>query len=131
MSRHGRLNHSIRWVALLALMLATLAPGVAHALRHLRGETMPWSQLCSATGAKRVVFEWQADDTGSSPRAHAFEQHCAWCLLQPGDAAAPPRATGIVVRNDLATTQPALRPLEPRSRTAWYRAPPRAPPLTA
>ncbi len=125
------MNRSVRWAALLALLLATLAPGVAHALRHLRGETMPWSQLCSATGAKRVVFEWRADDTGSSPRAHTFEEHCAACLLHPGDGCAPPPAAHIVLRNDLASALPSLRPLEPRSLSAWYRAPPRAPPLSA
>jgi len=131
MSSLGRLSRSIRWAALLALMLATLAPGVAHALRHLRGETMPWSQLCSATGSKRLVFEWQADDTGSSPRAHTFEQHCAACLLHQGDGAAPPIAAGIVLRNELGSALPALRALEPRPPSPWYRAPPRAPPLTA
>jgi DUF2946 family protein len=131
MSHQGRLNRSLRWTALLALLLATLAPGVAHALRHLRGETMPWSQLCSATGAKRVVFEWRADDTGSTPRVHTFEEHCAACLLHAGDAATPPAAAGFVVRNDLRSALPAPRPLEPRSLSAWYRAPPRAPPLTA
>ncbi|HET7524421.1 MAG TPA: DUF2946 family protein, partial [Burkholderiaceae bacterium] len=86
-----RLNRSTRWATLLALLLATLAPSVAHALRHVRGETMPWSVLCSATGGKLVLFESQAGEPGSAPHAHAFEK-CAFCALHQGGWAPPAAA---------------------------------------
>ena len=130
MSRHGRFNRSIHWAALLALMLATLAPGVAHALRHLRGETMPWSQLCSATGAKRVVFEWQSDDPGSSPRAHTFEP-CLFCALHHGGWAPPPVAAAIVLRADQQAFAPVARMPQAHRSLAWPAALPRAPPRPA
>lgn len=121
----------VRWATLLALTLATLAPGVSHALRNQRGDTMPWSQLCSASGGKRVVFESQAGETGSMPRTHAFE-HCASCALHL-DAHAPPKAPAgaWVLRSDLAHALPAPLPGATPTAHAWPAAQPRAPPLSA
>jgi hypothetical protein len=120
----------LRWAALLALMLATLAPGVAHALRHLRGDTMPWSQLCSATGAKRVVFGWEAGDDESTPRAHAFEQ-CISCALHHDGSAPPAAADTVVLRAELAYAGPPLFLRAPWPQHAWRSAQPRAPPAQA
>jgi len=121
-----RVDRRIRQYVLLALLLATLAPSVAHALRHLRGESMPWSQLCSATGSKRVVFDWQADGQ-PSPRVHAFEQ-CPSCVLQHGAWAPPPVAAAAALRADLQTSGSAPRLIEPRLSPAWHPAQSRAPP---
>ena len=131
MSRTGRLHHGIRWAALLAFVLATLAPGIAHALRHARGDTLPWSQLCSATGGKRVLFESQAGEPGSAPHAHAFEQ-CAFCALHQGGWAPPPTAAANALRSDLraAAALPQHAALA-RPRLVWLAAQPRAPPRHA
>ena len=130
MLRKRWVDRCIRWTTLWALALATLAPSVAHDLRHLRGEAMPWSQLCSATGSKRVVFEWQAGGDESTPRAHAFEQ-CASCALHH-DGSAPPAAPDVVVlRADLGHAAPLLFLHAPRPQHAWRTAQPRAPPAQA
>jgi len=130
MSRPRPFDRCIRWATLWALLLATLAPGVAHALRQLRGETMPWAQLCSATGSKRVVFGWEAGDGESSPSTHAFE-HCISCALHH-DGSAPPVALDLLVlRADLAHAVPLLLLHAPRPQHAWRSAQPRAPPAQA
>jgi hypothetical protein len=127
MHRRHILDRGARWFTLLALLLATLAPGVAHALRHARGEVMPWSQLCSATGGKRIVFEQPAG--GSAQRqAHAFE-HCVYCALHH-DASAPAGvAPALPLRADLshAAVIPASAALPgaPQEPAASARAPPR------
>ena len=123
-----RVDRQVRQYVLLALLLATLAPSVAHALRLLRGESMPWSQLCSATGSKRVVFDWQADGQ-PSPRAHDSEQ-CAGCLLHQAGSAPPPVAATLALRADLQTSRPAPRSAAPRPSPAWHPAQARAPPQT-
>jgi hypothetical protein len=130
MSRRGRLNRSVRWAALLALLLATLAPSVAHALRHLRGETMPWSQLCSATGGKRVVFGWEDKERGSGVRTHAFES-CGLCALHSGGWAPTPAAASVALRIDLRGSAPTGRPSPAWRQLPWSAALPRAPPQRA
>jgi hypothetical protein len=121
------LNRATRWAALLALVLATLAPGIAHALRHARGDTLPWSELCSATGGKRVLFDSQTGVPGSPPHAHAFEQ-CTLCALHLGSWAPPPVAATHALRSDLRTTAPVVPPVLQQPRLAWLAAQPRAPP---
>lgn len=129
MSRSRYLDRCIRWTTLLALLLATLVPGVAHALRHVRGETMPWSQLCSATGAKRIVLEMPAS---GSPLAqdHAFD-HCVYCTLHHDGAAPSTTGAGLVLRGDLAMAAPMPLQQAKRPWFAWHHAPARAPPFDA
>ena len=128
MSRHGRSNRTLRWAALLALLLATLAPSVAQALRHARGEIfLPWSQLCSATGGRRVVFEPLSDDPGSNARGHVLEQ-CRVCAAQHGGWAPPPAAPIVALRADLRALAATPHPLPAWVPFAWLLAQPRAPP---
>jgi hypothetical protein len=127
MSRHGCSNRTLRWAALLALLMATLAPSVAQALRHARGEILPWSQLCSATGGKRVVFEPQSDDPGSNARSHRLEQ-CGVCATQHGGWAPPSAAPIVALRADLQALAPMPHPLPASVLFAWLLAQPRAPP---
>lgn len=129
MSRPRWLDRCTRWTTLLALLLATLAPSVAHALRHARGETMPWSQLCSATGSKRIVLEMPAD--GSPPaQGHAFD-HCVVCALHHDSSAPPAVSAGLLLRGDLAAAAPTLLLRSPSPLFVWHRAQPRAPPFNA
>lgn len=127
MSRLTWLNRCTRWTALVALVLATLAPSVAHALRHVRGEMLPWSQICTTTGAMRQVIVTGDDGVPSESRAHAFEQ-CVYCALQHGNAAPPPSSALPIEPGRLAQPVPALVLHAPRPLFAWSAAQPRAPP---
>jgi hypothetical protein len=126
MLRRHTFHRGARWVTLLALLLATLAPGVAHALRHARGEVMPWSQLCSATGGKRIVLAQSADGSPLQ-QAHAFE-HCVYCALHH-DASLPALpAARTPLRADLAHAQAVPAPAVPHAAAPWRAALARAPP---
>jgi hypothetical protein len=118
-------HRPIRWATLLALVLATLAPSVAHALRHARGEWLPLSVICSATGSRRVQLPGQEP----GHKAHTFE-HCAACAVQCGMAPPAPLAAGTALRNDLAHAQPhaapTAAPAPQPNRQALARAPPQA-----
>jgi len=125
-----RLMRRIQWAALLALLLATLAPSVAHALRHARGERLPWSALCSATGARRVVFELPAGNPTATNATHAFDQ-CTYCALHH-DGFAPLAANALPpLRNDLVAAElpRVARAIAPHD--VWPAAPPRGPPALA
>jgi len=130
MSRLRPFDRWVRWATLLALALATLAPGVSHALRHARGESMPWSVLCSATGMKRVVLDVSVDGQTSQQHAHAFH-HCSACALHHDCAAPPQAADAVALRADVAHRAPALFLHAPRPLHAWHGTQPRAPPALA
>jgi hypothetical protein len=124
-----RLMRRIQWAALLALLLATLAPSVAHALRHARGERMPWSTVCNATGAKRVVFDLPAGDARATAATHAFD-HCAYCALHHDGFAPLAAGPTAPLRDDLAVARPAVAgAVAPHG--AWPAAPARGPPRPA
>lgn len=127
MSRPTWLNRCTRWTTLVALVLATLAPGIAHALRHERGQAVPWQEICTATGAMRVVA---VDDNGAPAQAHAFEQ-CLTCLLHHGASAPPPAWAALSLVEPASAVEKSLLLSAPRLPFAWRAAQPRAPPWLA
>ena len=128
MRRPTPFDRGARWVTLLALLLATLAPGVAHALRHARADVLPWSVLCSATGSKRVVLQQRADGESPLQPAHAFE-HCAACALHLDASLPAPALAAAPLRADLAHSCIGVAQTAPAALLPWHAAPARAPPL--
>lgn len=125
MSRLRPSDRWVHWATLLALVLATLAPGVSHALRHQRGDTMPWSELCSANGGMRRVQLPVGPALDEAP--HAFE-YCSACGLHLQAAPPPSAPSTAVARGDLAHQAPAALLHAPRTLHAWSSALARAPP---
>lgn len=124
MRRVTWLDRFTRWATLWSMVLATLAPGIAHALRHERGQGLPWQEICTTTGAMRTVA---VNDDGTPVHAHAFEQ-CLTCLLHHGGSAPPPSMPAVVVFEPLAEPVPRLFLHASQPLFAWHRAQPRAPP---
>jgi hypothetical protein len=114
------------WIAVVAVLMAALAPSISHALGTNDGAT--WVEICTAAGAKWVKAGGQIGDKSPVPSgAHALD-HCPYCSLH-ADAIAIPAAP--------AATVPVLRPAHdlpigflaaPRTLHAWVSAQPRAPP---
>jgi hypothetical protein len=103
MPRSTGFDRCARWATLLALVLATLAPSVAHALRFARGDVAPWTTLCSATGSKRLVVDGRLDGTGDTTAEHRSAL-CTGCLAALGALAPPPT---VVVAVSLAAGAPS------------------------
>ena len=127
MARRTWLHCCTRWTTLVALVLATLAPSIAHALRAERGPVVSWQRICSATGAMRVV---PVDDRGAPVRSHAFEQ-CLTCLLHHGASAPPPALRALPAVAPAVVTGPPLSQPVPLLLALWRVAQPRAPPTLA
>ncbi len=119
---HRRLTS---WIAALAILLASLAPALSHALASATGSN--WVEICTTQGSKWI----QAGEDGSErapASGHALE-HCPYCSLH-----AP--ALGLPPTTDLAQPLPGLCHEVPlaflsaqRTLHAWVSALPRAPPL--
>jgi hypothetical protein len=69
------------WLALLAVLLATLAPHVSFALP-VKGSDV-WIEVCSHQGTKLVKLDGGETQFPSTPTAK-HPGHCAFCLSHAG-----------------------------------------------
>lgn len=114
------LRRRLAWVLLCALVVASLAPGVARALAFAQGQFAPWSVVCSAPSDAPTPADHDA--------AHLME-HCAWCGLHADTLAPPPVASAVLQHPALRQSVPALFLHAPRPLPAWATAQARAPPV--
>jgi len=108
---------TIAWLAMLALVVAALAPVLTRGL-----VSDAWGQVCSA-GAKAATG-------GGSPVPaddHAAA-HCPYCALQLPALGPPPAPVLLPIMRAAALAQPALPQGLQRQVRLWHQANPRAPP---
>ena len=75
------------WIAIFAILLAALAPGIARALSSPRQQAMPWTDICTVVGAKAVRDAALQSDSGQHDGA-GFK-HCPFCLNHAGHFVLP------------------------------------------
>lgn len=113
------------WIAVLAVLMAALAPAISDALGD--PNKAPWVEVCTTQGSK--WFNAQIESTGdSTPELGHTLDHCPYCPVHAN-------AVGIWCAPLQAVPAPALAPsvlhaflAAPRTVHAWLSAPPRAPP---
>ena len=118
---HSRLTS---WIAALAILLASLAPSLSHALASATGAS--WVEICTAQGAKWI----QADEDGAEPAPASANvlEHCPYCSLQAPTLGLPPATGWSQPPLRLAQELPLAFLAAPRTLHAWLSAQPRAPP---
>lgn len=115
------------WIALCAMLMATLAPAVSQAL----GSGPSWIEVCTAQGSRWVA---SADDDASStpkPSGEHLLEHCPYCSLHTPALGLPPSPMRMLPADPLGRAVPQAFLSAPRTLHAWVRAQPRAPPLAA
>ncbi|HNW61578.1 MAG TPA: DUF2946 domain-containing protein [Piscinibacter sp.] len=118
---HRRLT---TWIAALAILLASLAPSLSHALGSVNGSS--WIEICSSQGSKWV--EDGSDGTSSVPAAgHAFE-HCAFCSTHAPALGLPPSPALAPFPIEGHGSFPPAFYAAPRTQHVWVSSRPRAPP---
>lgn len=123
MQRLCRHRQLATWVTLVALVLATLAPGIARALSFAQGELAPWGQICSVNDK----LTESRSGTPAEPSAHLLD-HCPFCSLHSDTVDLPPAPIAIADAALLGHAVPQLFLEAPRTLHAWASAQPRAPP---
>ena len=116
------------WLAVLALLLAALAPTLAQAVV-ATSDRSDWVQICSASGMVWIKAESSAAGTESAPLADMGMQ-CPWCLthspatgLPPAVASGATPTVAVPIPGHFMTAEPPVG--------VWTAAPARAPPLTS
>lgn len=114
------------WVAVLALLMAALAPAISHALRTRDGASA--IEVCSSLGARWVLPDGSSTDpVPPAGQGHPFE-HCPYCSLHSQALAIPPAPAVLTPAIATAELLPLAFPAAPLTLFAWVGAQPRAPP---
>jgi len=130
-------RRSARWLVLLTLALALLAPTLSQALALARGEVVVWSQICRSSQVSPRASELVlAKLARSEPRdigKHGLLEHCPFCA-QAGlgqDLAPPPaKLQDPQLLSGLSFAMPARFYSAPGRSSVWAPAQSRAPPLS-
>ena len=114
------------WLAMVALVLGSLAPTLAQAAV-AGSDRSDWVQVCSATGMLWVQADHLAGETQSAPLADMSMQ-CPWCSLHSPSTGLPPAlASGVAPATPASLPPGSTAAAAPVS--VWIAAPARAPPL--
>lgn len=116
------------WLAMLAMVLAALAPTLAQAVV-ASSDRSDWVQICSATGMVWVQADHAPGDPDGAPLADMGMQ-CPWCSLHSPAAGLPPAlVTGAA--SNLQTPLPGGFMAAAPPLALWIAAPARAPPFVS
>ena len=112
------------WIAALAILLASLAPSLSHALASATGTD--WIEICTTQGARWV----DAGEDGSerAPASAHVLDHCPYCSIHAPALGLPPASDSAYQPSRLAHEVPLAFLAAPRTLHAWVSAQPRAPP---
>jgi len=111
------------WIAVLAVLMAALAPAASHAVGSQGAAS--WVEVCTAQGSR-----WVQNDAGgdSIPGAEHALEHCPYCSIHPNAVGIPPAPLQDLPAAGLAHAVPQAFLAAPRTLHAWVSAQPRAPP---
>jgi hypothetical protein len=119
----------VSWIALLAILMASLAPALSHAMGSAPAAT--WTEICTSSGSVLVAVAHEDAGTPASRLpgdAHALE-HCPYCSLHVDAFAMPPALPTVHEPLLLGDIVPAALPHAEAGTSAWPGAQPRAPPV--
>ncbi len=114
------------WIAVLALVMAALAPSVSGAIS--AGPGASWVEICTSIGAKWAQAEGASqDEAPASGTVHAFE-HCPFCSLHLDALPIPDDSALLVSAPSVSDLLPTAFLAAPHTLHAWRTGQPRAPP---
>jgi hypothetical protein len=115
------------WFAIVAILLATLAPTVSMALQADRDDLRV--EICTAGGTMMMAMP---DTTpGEAPTIAHLLEHCPCCAGHAGVAGPPMSVATVLAVPGLTDTPPRAFLEAPRTAHVWVTAQPRGPPARA
>jgi hypothetical protein len=125
----GRTQRFSAWLACFAILLASLAPSISHALAAVDGSTSLFDEICTASGIKSVKPGDALKSKISSPAQNNLHfEHCPFCSSHANTTGLPLSVEfqlPVLIGHDL---RPVLFYQSPRSLFIWAAAQSRAPP---
>lgn len=124
-----RANRFTAWIAILAILLAALAPTMARAFSPQLQGAMPWSEICTLGGTQTVTAP--GSDSGSGSRQGMLAPHCPFCLTHHNFLVLPSSARTFLPAADESTEFILPAVVSPPPRFTGIAAEPRAPPAAS
>ncbi|RJG00323.1 DUF2946 domain-containing protein [Noviherbaspirillum sedimenti] len=115
-------------IACMAILMATLAPSISHALSDAGKSRSLWAEICSTAGLKLVKLDLGSELPAHSEPANAFE-HCPFCQVHDGMLALPPSVSLTLPAYQGGLPFPSLFYQATRPLFVWASPQSRAPPF--
>jgi len=117
----------ISWIATLALLMASVAPALAHAIG--RQSPATWAEICTSLGARQILVDNDANGKGPQQGPAHLLEHCPYCSLHADAFPVPPAPPKLTEALPLPwrIVPPAFLHAE-KTLSVWASAQPRAPP---
>lgn len=122
MPRYARRHRLTSWIAIFAVLLTVLAPGVSYALAQ---EGSAWVELCTAEGMVRVPA---GDEPADAPAGLGAGGGCPYCAAHAFGFALPPQPAPWPAVADRAVQARLPAGMPVTGRADWSSSRPRAPP---
>lgn len=121
------INRIAVWIAVLAILLATLMPAISHAMVSRAIDTSAMHEICTSEGIKLATHSDHGDQHQQHSEQGMHLEHCPYCITSAASAALPSKTfcMPVIVGTQLVPSLflEAAHPL-----FAWAAAQPRGPP---
>jgi len=123
----------VHWIAIIAVLMSSLAPSVSQALAVQKSNLNSMDFVCSASGMQMIAavavdeIKLSAADQSNDQQV-LMGDHCPYCALQANYVLPLNNALNFEIPLNL-TIYPALFYTSPKPLFAWLTLPSRAPPL--
>jgi hypothetical protein len=117
----------ISWVAVIAVLMSSLAPSISHAFA--AQASLQWLSICSAAGTADQASGAPQDSKSGNKGMLLSMEHCPYCSLHAPQLALPPAPVTLSPQAHTADAVPLAFLAAPRTLHAWVSAQPRAPPV--
>jgi hypothetical protein len=116
------------WIALCAILLASLAPSISHAIAAAKGIPNGWTEICTVNGAKLVKIDGAQSPAPTPAEKGTHFEHCPFCLHHAVSLGLPPNSDFVMPVVEGSPVLPSLFYQASRPLFAWAATQPRAPP---
>jgi hypothetical protein len=132
MGLHRYKRRFTAWIACVALLLASLAPTISHALAtQNKAGFLTSTEICSINGVKSQKAESKPLRNSAPVDNGLHFEHCPFCFTHAGFFGPPPSGETVVPLVTGSPVRPALFSHSPDPLFAWVSAQPRAPPVVS
>jgi hypothetical protein len=118
------------WIACFAILLASLAPSISHALEAAKAPGSYWMEICSTAGLKFIEVDSGKTSDSSSPAKHGLHfENCPFCKIHADSIVLPPASVLAPLVVSSSFPLPSLFYQSPRPLFVWASPQSRAPPV--